>query len=396
MNSNSIGSIHARTEKRTGKKVYDVHYRVYDIEKGEKVKHMKRGFKYKREAQQFLDEIAAQVKEDRYIAPQTITVEEVALEWFDKHKVKIRPHTQSWYWNNVKNHIIPTIGHLPIQKLTVPILQQMYDQKQEDGLSATSISYINRTMKMIFQHAIRKRYVSVNIASDPDLSFGKKEEPEMKILVYEEIVHVLKDVIPWTSPVAVPFALGGLMGLRRGEVLGLRWSDIDFKEKKLSVIGQRTIYDEGEERSELKTKNSKRVLPIPDLVCDMLVYQKAKQFELADILGYDKMLLESGYVCCYMDAQHFATGCKPTYFNRVFSKALKEYNLPDMRFHDLRHSYATNLLHMDIPLLTVSGLMGHSSPDITLRIYAHAVETLNHADFQKVNDKINQLANGAL
>lgn len=390
MNSNTVGSIHARIEKRTGKKVYDVLYRSFDVKKGKKVQHMKRGFKLKKDAQKFLDEITAQIHSDTYVAPQKITVGEIAVIWLEKHTAKLRPNTKNWYRVNIENHIVPAIGKLPIQEVTEEILQQLYDQKREDGLSPTTVSYIHRTMKMLFRYAVKHKYVAVNIVEEADLSFDKKEEPEMVILTQNELLALLRDKLPWDNPMTVPMALGGLMGLRRGEVLGLLWSDIDFAKKRLTISAQRSRHDEKGERSKLKTESSKRVLQIPDIVLEILEYQRYVQRCIAETTGYGKEKIDAGFVCINLDLNYFGIAYSPTHFNRIFARTIRELGLPYMRFHDLRHSYATNLIHMQIPLTTVAKLMGHRSPDITLKIYAHAVERLSEKDFEKINEAMNQ------
>ena len=393
MNGNSVGSIHTRLLAKTNTKVYDVQYRVFDVQKGEKVAHMKRGFKRKRDAQQFLDDLTSSIREGNYVKPQTITVAEVASEWFKNKQPKWKPHTVNWYKVNVEKHIIPALGKLPIQDLTVPILQRFYDQKQADGYSATTVSYMHRTLRMISDYAIRKRYISENVTLDPDLNLPKKKATNVVLLSHAEVVEILMDKkLSWENPMAVPIALGGLMGLRRGEVLGLLWSDIDLEKKKMHIIAQHTRYDGEMERSELKTSSSERILPIPDLVLEILKFQRRRQQELAEQLGRELKELDNGFVCCYLNAEHFGKAYQPNYFNRVFSKTLGQLNLKHMRFHDLRHTYATNLIHLQIPLTTIAQLMGHSSPDITLKIYAHVIDSLNEVDFQKVNTAINRLA----
>ena len=390
MNSNTVGSIHSRIEKKTGKKVYYVSYRVFDVEKGKKVQTTKHGFKLKKDAQKFLDEITGEIHSGRYVAPQKTTVKEVGERWLEKHTAKLRPNTKNWYRVNFENHIVPAIGKLPIQEVTEDILQQLYDRKREDGLSPTTVSYIHRTIKMIFAYAVKHKYVAENISEEADLTFDKKEEPEMVILTQEELIEVLRDKLPWDNSMAIPMALGGLMGLRRGEVLGLLWSDINFATGRLTVAAQRTRYDQDDERSKLKTENSKRTLQIPDIVMEMLEYQKHIQLCIADKTGYSREKVEEGFVCVNLDLNYFGRAYSPTHFNRIFARTVKDLGLPYMRFHDLRHSYATNLIHMQIPLTTVSKLMGHRSPDITLKIYAHAVDRLSEKDFVKINEAMNQ------
>ena len=380
------GSISPRTNSQN-KKVYDVSYRWLDIATGKTKQSMKRGFKRKGDAQAFLDQLT---NNDKVVAGLNRTMKEVADEWYDTEiNGVLKATTCNWYRVNKENHIIPYIGMMKMQEITADTLQALYDMKRKSGLSGTSVHHIHRTLQRIYKYAVRKHYVTEDITKSPELVCKRVKKKKMQILNLEELKILIESCDAKGSDLTVAIALGGFLGLRRGEVLGLKWSAIDNENKMLEVLEQRTNYDEDEKTSELKTECSHRVLPIPDVLWNLLNKQKEKLAYLAQLYG-KPVDLENGFVCCYFSEQYFAKAFTLTYFNKKFSNALKTAGIKHVRFHDLRHSYASWLIHKKMPLTTVSKLLGHSSPEITLRIYAHIINTAYLQECTEINKYLNE------
>ena len=388
MNCNGTGSIQVREDKKTGKKVYDVWYRWLDVESGKKKQSSKRGFKRKQDAQQFLDEVTGKIKENKFAPSSVLTLEAVANEWFATTiENRLKPNTINWYRVNKDKHIIPYMGQMPMQQITVQMVQALYDQEKKKGLSDTSVYYIHRTLKQIYQYALRKKYIMEDITKDPTLICKQPAKKITKAIATKDIADLITNRIP-DHIMAVPIALAGLMGLRRGEVLGLKWSAVDFERKTIVIMEQRTRYDLEGETSTPKTASSQRVLPIPDVVIELLSIQKNKQIALAEQFGI-AFNIEAGFVCCYLSKENFGKPYQVNYFSKSISKVLKDNGFEKVTFHELRHSYASNLIHMKIPITTVSKLLGHESPDITLKIYAHIIGTAYLEEFQTINERFN-------
>jgi Site-specific recombinase XerC len=388
MNANGIGSIQPRMSQRNGKKVYDVQYRVTDPVTGQKKQKMKRGFLTKKEAQDFLNNTQNAISTGVYVSPSKLTVADVANEWYkDDVETRVRPTTQAGYRINKNSHIIPSIGDVLVQKLTADQIQSFYNKKYADGLSPASVRYIHKNLRQILNFGIRRKYITINPALDPIIKVKKIPKYKAEVLDQETILDLVINKIPG-HPMVIPIILGGLSGLRRGEILGLKWSDLSLEKGTMHINAQRTVADEDEtKRSEVKTASSDRTIPIPQFTLDLLKQMKRDQDDLKE--RYADKYNDLGYVCCRMQSG-YGMPFHPNYVSKNFSDVLAKWTLPHIRFHDLRHSYATNLIHMRIPITTVSKLLGHESPDITLKIYAHVFNEMYDADIQEINDSYNE------
>lgn len=395
------GSIRERKSK-AGKKVYDVSYRVYDIKTGKKKQVLRRGFKKKSEAQDFLTEIANQIKNNSYIDSKKLTLREFLEGWFEKTvQGKLATNTVRGYKVNIYKHIIPNIGNIPLQQLSPRDIQSFYyeklryeDEEDEnennkgikDSLSAKSIIYIHRNLSKALDNAVRERLILRNPAKDVELPSPEKYYGS----VYDQKTMMkLLDTVKDTE-MELPIALAGLAGLRRGECAGLLWNDIDFENKTLSVRKQRTSGSKGSMRSKVKTSESYRCIKISNALLEILERHNKRKELNKSIIGNAYKTTGNDFICCEADGSLV----DPSNYSKRFSKVLQDNNLPAIRFHDLRHSWATNMIRLGIPVNTVSKMLGHSSPVVTLTVYAHVLdemqdEAVNKLDVDIIRYKVN-------
>ncbi len=158
--------------------------------------------------------------------------------------------------------------------------------------------------------------------------------------------------------------LASMYGFRRGEICGLKWDMVNFNARIIHIFETRT-QAKGEVTKGTKNKSSKRTMPMMEFVYDYLKQLKAKQDLQKDFMG--DAWLDKGYVVSYPD------GKEPSIsnFNKMMNRVLKKNELRHIRFHDLRHSVATYLLELGIPIAEVSAWLGHSSIETTAKVYAH-------------------------
>ncbi len=384
------GSIETKIDKH-GQKTYAVRYRWLDLATGKRRQSTKRGFKRKGDAQKFLEEIKTKLQSGQSIPNSKLTLAQVADEWLASEvEGKLRPNTINWYKVNKDNHIKPYIGMLKMEDITPTVLQELYRAKSAEGLSDTSVYYIHRTMKQICKYAVRKHYITEDITQSIEIKLRRSSNKKPNILTPEEIHNLIqRSEQPPYADIALAIALAGFMGLRRGEILGLKYSAIDRKNRILHISEQKTGYDEEDSTSELKTESSCRNLPIPDIVWEYLCQQEERTAKLAEKYGcrYD---FTTGFVCCYFSEKNFGHPFKPNYFSRKFGELVKENEkTTGFRFHDLRHSYASWLIHQKIPVTTVAMLLGHASPDITMKTYAHILKQAYLKECEEINDYLN-------
>ena len=162
----------------------------------------------------------------------------------------------------------------------------------------------------------------------------------------------------------LPVTLASYLGLRRGEVLGLRWRDIDFEKNILRVNNTRTKAGGNVIEKEPKTEKSKRVLVMPAQVVEVLLNEKTRQVEI-------RKKHQNYYDNDYIFTKHDGTPFKPNYLSACFRKHIEKLGIEEIRFHDLRHSFASIANQAGIPITEISSAMGHSSPSVTYSVYTH-------------------------
>ena len=292
------------------------------------------------------------------------TVDAWMDEWFENYaKVKVRPSSHQTYRGYIDNHIKPNIGKIPLEKLTSLELQKLYkklltsgridrveSKKQAKGLSPKTVRNIHQIIASAMKLAKEQRL----IVADPTegCALPKLEHREMKTLPVEQLTSFLKEAKE--SGVFEMYYIELATGLRRGELLGLKWEDIDFKHANLRVKRQIARINGEVVEAPLKTKNAYRMLPLAEDTIAVLKEQKKKA-------GGSHWVFPS------------PTGgpISPDSVLHMLHRVLKRAGLPRVRFHDLRHTFATLALQNGVDIKTVSGMLGHFSAGFTLDTYAH-------------------------
>ncbi|MBI4853561.1 MAG: site-specific integrase [Acidobacteria bacterium] len=296
--------------------------------------------------------------------------------WLEKSvKPSLRPATYSSYQILVKTHIKPTLEQIKLIKLSPQHLQTLMQEKLSAGLSTRTVQYLRAILRRALNQAIKWGLVSRNVAGlvDPPRS----EKKEIKPWTLEQSKKFLE--VCAGHRLEALFVLTLSLGLRRGEVLGLRWEEVDFQKKSLKVkLGLQRI-DGKLILGEVKTKKSARTLPLPDSLVSLLKSHRAKQLE--EKLAIGSKWKESNLVF----TTSIGTPIEPRNLKRSFDKILEDANkkldechkLPHQRIHDLRHTCATLLLAQGVPPRTIMEILGHSVISTTLDVYAHVLPEMN-------------------
>lgn len=185
------------------------------------------------------------------------------------------------------------------------------------------------------------------------------------MLRQNEIMKLLEQTE--NTEIFIPVIFAVTMGMRRGETLGIKWSDIDFEHGTLEIQRTATTYKDGVMYSDVKTANSHRTLCLPQHVILYLLEHKEKQRLQRNIIG--KGFNEDNLVTCRADGSPLTSFI----LDKAFKKVLKKTELPNIRFHDLRHTNATLMLQQNVPAKIVSSMLGHSNIGITLDTYSHVI-----------------------
>jgi integrase len=299
-------------------------------------------------------------------------------QWLEHvHKPTIRVSSYVTYRSLIRNHIIPGLGRIAIQKLTPQRIQAFYSTLQEKGLAPQSISSIHAILLSSLDNAVRWNLVSRNVVSL--VSSPHVERHEAKILNTKEAMQLLETVKGNRMYGIILIAV--TTGLRRGEILSLHWNDINLQDGTLYVhrtVNRFTGY--GFVENDSKTKSSRRKIALPKVVVDALVEHNSMQDHLRQKAG--SKWIERNIVFSNATGNYI----QPNYVRIRFHELLTRAGLPDMRFHDLRHSAATILLVMGVHPKVVQELLGHSSIAITMNVYSHLLPSMQGDAMNLVND----------
>ena len=278
-------------------------------------------------------------------------------------KIKLRPSTFKTSQGFLKNHIKPQIGGIPLADLTSLDLQRFYKhlldggrvdrieaKKKPKGLAPKTVRNIHQIISSALKLAIEQRLIARNPADG--CALPKAERKEMQTLPVEQLTSFLREAKD--SGVFALYYIDLTTGLRRGELLGLKWSDIDLEKGDLRVQRQIGRIDGKIIEMPLKTKNAYRTLPLSADAISVLMQQRRKT-------GNSEWVFPS------------PTGgpMSPDSVLHMLHRVLKRAGLPKVRFHDLRHTFATLALQNGVDIKTVSGMLGHFSAGFTLDTYAH-------------------------
>jgi integrase len=325
----------------------------------------------RKDAQRLLADLVKKSHDGDYRAPDRVTLGEYLRErWLPARKAQLRPTTFDSYRRNIENHVVPAIGAVPLQKLTPEHLDTFYAdlltsgrRNREGGLSVKTVRYIHTMLHKALVDAARKGSVARNVAAladPPRLSSAPR--PEMKVWDAAQLRQFLEEIA--NHRLYPAFYLLATTGMRRGEVLGLRWSDIDLDRHSLSVSRALVIVAYKPQLSDVKTGQGRRTIDLEPNTVAVLRAWKKRQME-------ERMLTNVRPKTDLIFAHPDGSWINPDYFSQVFDRQVAKSGLPSIRLHDLRHTHASILLKQGVPLKVVSERLGHANPAFTLSVYQH-------------------------
>lgn len=335
-----------------------------------------------KEAYKKLQDALFQQKQGILATGEQQTVKQFLEYWLeDVQKSAVRLST---YLNDqiiVHKHLVPGLGHIKLQKLTAQQVQSFYARKMKEGTTASRVRQIHVLLHKALKHAKRIKLVGLNVAGDVQLPKYSGHDPQ--VLTPEQAQLLLQKAKETNLEVLLAVAVG--TGMRKGEILGLRWSDIDFTKGTLQV--SRTLNylsGHGFVEGKPKTKSSERSIVLPQFLLDLLQAHHTLQLEKRLEIG--AQWVDRDLVFCNKIGDFIV----PITLLRQFARVLEDAQLPHMRFHDLRHSAATILISMGVPANVVQELLGHSDVSITLGVYGSVVPSMR----KDVADKMDGLFGG--
>lgn len=339
------------------------------------------GYRTKKEAESGLSTILSDLAGGSYVPPTRLTVADyMKSTWLPKARKDVAPNTANLYRVIVGAYIVPRIGAVELQKLRPAHLDKMYADLLAGGgrrgkaLSAKSVRNVHTTMHRALRDAVRLGKINRNPAelATP----GRASRREMQVWTAEQLRSFLDHVRE--DRLYAAWLTLATSGLRRGELLGLRWQDADLEAGRLSIRRSLVLVGGHPQVLDPKTRKSRRTVPIPaETVAALKAHRKTQVSErLALGPGYQ----DEGLVFCKEDG----TPLHPDTFSEHFERHGKAAGLLKIRVHDVRHTFATLALQAGVPAKVVSETLGHTGVGITLDTYSHIVPGMQEEAAAKV------------
>ncbi len=360
---------------KKGNQYYAVIYEGLDPTTGKERRRWHPGGPRRRDAERLVNELVKRKDDGIYRGPDRLSLGEYLTQrWLPGQKSQLRVSTYDSYRRNIELHIVPRIGGIALQRLVPEDLDGLYaalgTEGRRDGkaggLSPKSIRLVHLILHKALFDARRKGTVTRNVAEladPPKLRAAKRQE--IRVWTAEEL-HAFLEICTGHRLLPAWF-VASHTGMRRGEVLGLRWSDTDLDRGRLSVTQAAILVAYELVVSDIKTDNGRRTIDLDDRTVSVLRDWRKRQLEERLLVGED-----------YQDhdlvfARPDGAPTNPDLFSQSFDRVVARSSLPRIRLHDLRHTHATILLKAGVPVKVVSERLGHANPAFTITVYQHVM-----------------------
>jgi len=292
-----------------------------------------------------------------------IRLNDFLSDWIKTRSTALKPKTISDYSLLINKHINPHLGDFEIKDINRQVIDRFLYQLFEQGVGTRTIHYVYSVLRTAFNYALSIELIASNKIKQATLP--QKEHKEMKVLDQKQVGTFLR--FAKSSPYYVLFLTAINTGMRISELLALKWDDIDFQSSMIHVQRQvKNQFHKNFQFSSPKTKYGVRNIPISDRLTLYLGEHKHEEYD-QDQAGNRRendlvFTSTAGTIVTY------------SHLRRVFKRILVDANLPDLRLHDLRHTCATLLIENNIPITSVSRILGHSKPSVTLDFHGHLTD----------------------
>jgi integrase len=371
-------------------KGYSIVYRAPDPATGATKQVWKSGYRTKRSAEEALNDVLRQLGDGTYSRPTKQTVADYfTADWLPSLEAAVKggslkASAASFYATLARAYIVPRIGGVQLNALDAPALNRLYGDLLTGGkrngspLSTTTVHGVHVTISRALKDAVRWGKLSRNVASlaDPPQP-GRAERPIWsadELRTFEAAVSGDRLYAMWR--------LAMTTGLRRGELAGLHWSDLDLDAKRLRVSGARIVVGYAVLDETPKSKSSARVIGLDEATVQALRAHRRQQLE--ERMAWGAAWTDSGLVFSREDG----TGYHPERLTKAFQAAARRAGLPVIPLHSLRHSYATAGLEAGVPMKVMQERLGHSSLTITADLYSHVREQVDQDAADRTADYI--------
>jgi len=337
----------------------------------------------KREAERELNKMLSDLDRGSFVDAGRLSTGQFLKNWLSDHAAhSVSRKTFERYEEIVRTHLVPKFGALKLSALRPSHIQRAWGEDLlsgrrdgRGGLSARTIQHHHRVLSQALSQAVRLQLLAVNPATA--VSPPRPQRREILVLQDDELASLLRALEG--NPMYVPVLLAATTGLRRGEVFGLRWKDIDLDRRELSVSRTLEQTRTGLRFKAPKTARSRRTVSLAEITVETLRTHRIRQASGRLALGLGKDPTDLVF------ADHDGAPVNIERISRKFSQEVTSLGLPPVTFHGLRHTHITNLLKAGIHPKIASERAGHASISITLDTYSHVVPGMQEDAAKKVD-----------
>lgn len=371
------GSVKQNSKTGNWDFVFDI---VRDPMTGRRRQVRRRGFKTKREAMEVMVKIRAEYLNSEFIEPSNITYAIYMEEWMKERRYYLEKSTYEVHLSYYQNVIKPKLGHFKLSRI-----EPIHMQKFVNDL-VFEMEYAPNTVHLAFRivkTSIKKAHTLKLIKENPTLgiTLPKIRKTEMNIWTLDQVNYFITQSkkVERLTRFHIVYVIALLTGMRQGEILALRWKDIDFEDQVIYI--QQTITQNAQIKTGAKNKASIRSVHIPMLLIKELKRHRNKIRE-------EKMFFKQEYKdldlvnCTRKGKPVIARNCRREFYNLI-----EKLGLPKIRFHDLRHTHATMLIQQNVNVKLISERLGHTDIQTTLNTYSHVLPTMQ----REVADKLDEM-----
>lgn len=339
--------------------------------------------KTQKECREWIKQTLAKIDGGLTFEGTQITLERFIEIWLNGKELSRRPNTVRNYRRYSKQYVLPHLGKMRLQNILPAHIRLLYLRMQEEGKGARTIQLVHVTLHCAFAQAVREGILGRNPLDAVERP--RVETMQFQVLTEEQARQLL--IAASGSPYEAVFYLALITGMRKGELLGLKWSDLDWDKSVLLV--QRQLQQASSSSAVLappKTKAGRRAIKLGQGALSQLNAHRKRQELTKAAAGenwQENGLMFTSSIGTYLDQSKVS---------KEFKRLLQQAGLPDIRFHDLRHTSISFLLEMGMPINTVQMRAGHSKASVTVDVYGHAMARSQEEAADKIEELVTPIA----